>query len=898
MTLAGLALALALAAPAQGAPRRPVHILSFGRAEHSVSDPLVEAWEGFLVAERLALAGAENIPAATNGEQYAFDAGPAETEPAAALETTGGFLLLIPPDPALLDRFEAFARRPQAYADRRPPRLGRRRGALAASGAEGRSLTLTLAESAVPRSVSWSECVALVYRLESGGKAVFLHKTRGGLGRVAAVAESLRERWGDDVLVMSRGDAFGHRSASGPAAGAALARLGVRAVVPGAAEWARLDDILALGASTRTLYLAANLKAAAGQPPLPGRAVFEMGGLRVGVFGLSAEAGSRMLSGRNARHYELTDPLTAGRAAAAALRPEADVIVALTNLTPSQNARLRSRVPGIDVIVGDALPNDPDAELETLSADDPERGPEDAALLVTADAPAVVTHLTLRREEIGGGRYGLAAREERILLDDSVPDLPGFAPFHYEAYGVGVADAQPLLPAARRLSADGTSRGGLKDLDFWRLAASLAAETQGAEAAFLPVQPVEERTTGDFPEGMVRSWFVAPDRLAVVQMPGGALAGLLAGARSTESPDAAIPPGGLRLAVGGVGSGNTVHGVPVDPRTSYRVVLTERVLAQASQFPALSQADTPVPGPALEESVVSALRQASDAGWAPDRYRALFGGGPVRESGLWRVNFRDVNVNVSNTKVVSEPALATVSNARIRGFDELLIGGVSKTDLEYLSGRAKWTNSLELEYARSRLRPPGQPEILSTPKNSLEARTSAALSVAKFPVAWIATSVGPSFGMEYEGELERLPNTRRKHKVSVLPGVELFNGTLLRTVSLSANLQRDYTPPTPVNQYGARLRALLSAPFGPGTLAGELGTRYFFLTPHDTAADLRLELEASVKLHIPFFKRFTVAPYFDFLYVQHKVTPASGYSAVTGLSLGFSRLWKPKYEDF
>ncbi|TPW19604.1 MAG: hypothetical protein FD126_2515, partial [Elusimicrobia bacterium] len=66
----------------------------------------------------------------------------------------------------------------------------------------------------------------------------------------------------------------------------------------------------------------------------------------------------------------------------------------------------------------------------------------------------------------------------------------------------------------------------------------------------------------------------------------------------------------------------------------------------------------------------------------------------------------------------------------------------------------------------------------------------------------------------------------------------------------------------------------------------------------DTPADLRLELEASVKLHIPFFKRFTLAPYFDFLYVQHKVTPADGYSAITGLSLGFSRLWKPKYEDF
>lgn len=890
-------LALALSAPAQAAARRPVHILAFGRAEHAVGNPLVEAWEAFARAEDLALAGAENAAAASNGEQVAFEAGPAEAGPVTALETAGGYFLVIPPDPELFARFEAFARRPQAYGDRRPPRVTRRRGALAGSGPEGRDLVLTLADSAVPRSASWSECIALVYRLESGEKAVFLHKTRGGLGRVAAVAEALRERWGSDTLVLSRGDAFEHRPASGAAAEATLERLGVHAVVPGASEWARLDDILALRGA-KTLHLAANLKAARGAPALPGRAVFPAGGLRVGVFGLSAESGARMFSGKNARTYELTEPLAAARRAVAALRAEADLVVALTNLTPSQNARLRSRVPGIDLIVGDTLPTDPDAELESVTADDPERGPGDAALHVSADAAAVVSHLTVTREDIGEGRYGLQVREERLPLDESVPDLPGYGAFHYEAYGVGERRGPALVPASRRLSAGAKAAAPLKDLDFWRLAASLTARGEGAEAAFLPVQPVEERTTGDLTEGVVRSWFVAPDRLSVVQLPGHALASLAAAARATEDPDAAIPPGGLRLAAGGFGPGGTLHGVPVDSRVSYRVAVTERVLAQAEQFPALAQAVPVRTGPPLEDAVVAALSSAAAQGWPPERYRALFSGAPVVETGLWRVHLRDQSVSLSNTKVVRDPALNSVSNARVQAFDELLIGWVSKTDAEYQNARTKWTNTLEMEYARSRLRPPGQPDILSTPKNRLEARTGAALNAARFPVAWIASSMGPSLGVEYEGELERLPNTRRKHKVSVLPGVELFNGTLLRSISLSANLQRDYTPPSPVNQYGARLRALMSAPWGPATLGGELGTRYFFLTPHDTPADLRLELNALVKVQLPLFKRFTVAPYFDFLFVQHKTTDATGYSAVTGLSVGFSRLWKPRYEDF
>ena len=154
--MTAVVLALALAAPAWAAPRRPVHILSFGRAEHSVSNPLVSSWEAFLRAEKLGVAGAENVPAAANGEQYAFEAGPAETAPASPLETSGGFFLLIPPDPELMERFEAFLRRPRAASDRRPPRLQRRRAALVSSGPEGRNLTLTLADSATPRAAASS----------------------------------------------------------------------------------------------------------------------------------------------------------------------------------------------------------------------------------------------------------------------------------------------------------------------------------------------------------------------------------------------------------------------------------------------------------------------------------------------------------------------------------------------------------------------------------------------------------------------------------------------------------------------------------------------------------------------------------------------------------------------
>ena len=81
-------------------------------------------------------------------------------------------------------------------------------------------------------------------------------------------------------------------------------------------------------------------------------------------------------------------------------------------------------------------------------------------------------------------------------------------------------------------------------------------------------------------------------------------------------------------------------------------------------------------------------------------------------------------------------------------------------------------------------------------------------------------------------------------------------------------------------------------------MAGELTTRYFFLTGHDTAQDLRLDLNAVLKYHVPVYESLTLSPFFDLLYFQHKLTPATGYSVVTGVSLGFTRLWKPRYEPF
>ncbi|MBI5201121.1 MAG: hypothetical protein HY925_06015, partial [Elusimicrobia bacterium] len=301
----------------------------------------------------------------------------------------------------------------------------------------------------------------------------------------------------------------------------------------------------------------------------------------------------------------------------------------------------------------------------------------------------------------------------------------------------------------------------------------------------------------------------------------------------------------------------------------------------------------------LREELMSALRDAAAKRWPASKYRELAEGAPVSDRGVWRINFRDISANMTNTRVVEDrTAFAAVPNSRIQGFDQQVIGITAKTDANWAYRDYRWSNSFELEYSKARLRPPGQPEVVNTPNNRLAAQTLGTRRVAGVPWPWLARSIGPAFGVEYEGQVEATQGLRKKEIYSVLPGVELFDGNVVQSLQLSASIKRDFSRLVPNTQYGLRERLVLSAPIKAARLQAEILTRYFFLTKRDAPEDLRLESDFQFKLMLPLWKSITLAPFADLYLFQLKTSPESGYSFITGISLGFSRLWKPGYEKF
>lgn len=349
------------------------------------------------------------------------------------------------------------------------------------------------------------------------------------------------------------------------------------------------------------------------------------------------------------------------------------------------------------------------------------------------------------------------------------------------------------------------------------------------------------------------------------------------------------------MVVSGFETAGILRGAPLDPHGTYRLA-TSRAAADALSLPGDRD---PLGAVSMADAVLPELRARSVSA-TPEQWRNWMQGRPISSTGLWKVNFRDVGLNIRQTNVVRSDAFDPVSNSRVQGYDELLVGGVLKTDAEYMKRDFKWGNTLETEYAKSRLQPRHAPATTNLASNRIMFLTLVTRRAGRLSYGWLAHAWGPSLGLQYDGEFQSAPGLRRKQVYSIFPGVEFFDGTVVRSLELSGNIKRDLSRDPPNTQTGLRLRSLISTPVGPAgaQLQGELWNNYFFLTKRDTAADLRVEGDANVKLRIPVYRHLSVAPFVDFYWFQLKTRPDWGYSLMTGITIGFSRLWKPQYEPF
>jgi len=173
----------------------------------------------------------------------------------------------------------------------------------------------------------------------------------GGAARLAALVKSERT---PSTLFLAAGDLMQGTNLSNLFAGRpvieAFNLMGLDASAVGNHEFDNGQPALSeRAAEARFSFLAANI---AGDGPWRPSEIRRVGSLRVALFGLTTQETPVATHPRNVKGLVFSDVVATARRLVAELRPQADLIVALTHLGVEEDEKLAAAVPGIDVIVG------------------------------------------------------------------------------------------------------------------------------------------------------------------------------------------------------------------------------------------------------------------------------------------------------------------------------------------------------------------------------------------------------------------------------------------------------------------------------------------------------------------------------------------------------------------
>lgn len=98
--------------------------------------------------------------------------------------------------------------------------------------------------------------------------------------------------------------------------------------------------------------LCANLHDKDGQYPLARSVILERSGFRIGVFGVMVAMVTEKMATQAASRYLWDAPIPVALAMAEELRPQADLVVALTHIGFAQDRKLAEAGPKVDLILG------------------------------------------------------------------------------------------------------------------------------------------------------------------------------------------------------------------------------------------------------------------------------------------------------------------------------------------------------------------------------------------------------------------------------------------------------------------------------------------------------------------------------------------------------------------
>ena len=181
---------------------------------------------------------------------------------------------------------------------------------------------------------------------------------QGGRVRAATVIEDIRAMYGKDkVLLLDAGDAMHGMNIDNLFGGyptiEIMNAMGYDAFTPGNHEFNYGQEVLAQRiADAKFPTLMANVSKNGSLFAGYSALIKEVNGIKVGIIGLVAEETPIVTHPKNVEGLTFRDPITIAKHTVKSVRPEVDILIALSHLGYAKDQELAMAVPEFDVIVG------------------------------------------------------------------------------------------------------------------------------------------------------------------------------------------------------------------------------------------------------------------------------------------------------------------------------------------------------------------------------------------------------------------------------------------------------------------------------------------------------------------------------------------------------------------
>ncbi len=711
--------------------------------------------------------------------------------------------------------------------------------------------------------------------------------------RLGVIRQALAERPG--ALYLDSGDFFSPRREHGDPSwldGRAISfsileALSPAALAPGAAELALGPAALVDEASRRGLpYVATNWALPEGAPSLPRFRIVELeleaGPLSIAFLGVTDPAVAARVPEIAAEKLELLDPLPAVNAAVDELlasETPPDLIVLLSHAGTELQARLRGRLRGVDLLLGD--PTAATFRVDTTRTTFRDVGGAFKAAPITLSLDGLAT----ARVTFEAGRPTAVETSPLQIRPDS-PSDPELTQATTE-WNAGRDQGLdlPLIPAEEPLA-------GVSDARWTKLVCEAVLDATGADSVFVGGLPFYRETPGPLTELLVRDRLGGGHTIEVHKVDGDRMKTFLAAANG-------VAP----IQCGSSASSPRVHGRFIDPLRTYRVATTDLSRREGRLGELLARASSDLVGHrpkfgtlraeagalGLTDAVLSSLRAArgDDPSWAA----TLQARSPLDVRPLWLFDLRRLSLNLVRFEGVKTDAYASVPETLLSAPSSFTLG--LEADLGFEFSSRHLGADLRFVTAYTRIAVDGLPPLETADDWKLS--SSIELPVATFPprgAFQLIPFVEGQFDSEYTpAETEDGTVLPRQLDLSGFLGLSAARRSWLRSMRLGAFVNRDLGQlEDKSTEFGARFTGATFhsvLPLAALWITTAWDAQVFGDTPTDDESDLRLRLSGEVRASVRLVRWLRIGLFVRGLLVQGRVeaTSVPAGTAVFGVSL-------------